>query len=229
MRFLRRPSVLALPLVLALAGCSSEATDGGPGDGGSGDGSLVTSDAAPDSTLDEGTLDGGLDGAIDDGIDGGVDAGTDSGSDVGLDAAADVLEAGSGTLAACSICSKSSDCGANMVCVDLGLGTAGRFCAYEQAKVGDCTTVRPYRKAESLPVAGGGSVVVCVPQYATCQSVGRFKQKCTSGSCGPGGDCWARSGASFVCTLECKDDFDCPVGSSCGVLGTTTTVKRCLW
>ncbi len=212
---------VAVSFLCMLVACSSEAGD--PGSGGADTSTSdvsSTSDAAtvdaPDATLDDTALPS--------------DAAVDEGVDTALDVSLDVLEAGSGTLPPCSTCAKSSDCAANMVCVDLGLGAAGRFCAYDQAKVGDCTTVRPYRKAESLPLAGGGSAVVCVPSIATCQSVGMFKQKCTTGkNCGPGGDCWAKSSASFVCTLECKDDLDCPVGSTCEVLGTTTTVKRCLW
>ena len=211
--------LVALPFLLALAACSSEATEPG-----SGSADTSTTDASPtDSAAATDSVDSTLDTTVD-------DTALDEGVDTALDTALDVLEAGSGTLPPCSTCAKSSDCAANMVCVDLGFGAPGRFCAYDQAKVGDCTTVRPYRKAESLPLAGGGSAVVCVPSIATCQSVGMFKQKCTTGkNCGPGGDCWARSSASFVCTLECKDDLDCPVGSTCEVLGTTTTVKRCLW
>ncbi len=211
--------LVALPFLLALAACSSEATDPGSGSVDASTDSTATSDSAAATDAVDATLDTAT-----------PDAVADEGVDTNLDTALDVLEAGSGTLPPCSTCAKSSDCGANMVCVDLGFGAPGRFCAYDQAKVGDCTTVRPYRKAESLPLAGGGSAVVCVPSIATCQSVGMFKQKCTTGkNCGPGGDCWAKSSASFVCTLECKDDLDCPVGSTCEVLGTTTTVKRCLW
>jgi len=211
-----RRSVVFFLLSSLVAGCSSETTEtpaavDAPAES-STDVALADSaspeDTSPKDAADETT----------------VDAPSDLGD------AAEVGEVGSGTRPACSMCTISSDCLPGMVCTDFGIGSAGRFCAYKQSDVpaGDCTNVRPYRKAESVPIVGGGSATICWPAYAMCQAIGMFKMKCTSGkSCGVGGDCWARSSASFVCTLECADDYDCPVGSSCELLGGT--VKRCLW
>ncbi len=186
-----------------------------------GDGGTSPSEVGTEASADTGSADSGA---------APIDATADSSPEASVDAAEAAVEAGSGTRPACSSCDKSSDCQAGLVCLDLGFGAPGRWCAHRQADVagGDCKNVRPFRKAESLPIVGGETVTVCMPAFAMCSSLARFKQKCGSGSsCGPGGDCWARSGASFLCTLKCADDYDCPVGSSCTELAPST--KRCTW
>lgn len=135
----------------------------------------------------------------------------------------DATETTGGFLDACGYCKTNADCKTGLTCVDLGIpDPRARFCAHLKSAVGDCSTLRLYRGTDTATTADGSKAAVCLAAVS-CAAINNFKKKCPADftKCGLAegdGTCWARSGTEFVCTILCKEDLDCPLGSTCKTL-----------
>ncbi len=136
-----------------------------------------------------------------------LDAGRDAALDAGADASADAgTDAGPGYARWCSPCQRDLECGEGNACMffetDHG---CGRPCERDE----DCADLPVEARCE-LEVEGLPRV--CRPTAATCV-VSEPGSACPDGRCeGQFDRCLDLEGLGPVCTTDCVNDSDCPMG-----------------
>jgi hypothetical protein len=149
----------------------------------------------------------------------------DSG-DIALDGGTiTVLDSGPvGDGTTCEVCASDADCGPGLACVGAdfaGGGMVGYACMWRvEAVGGDCTTVRPLRRAELSIDPAGAYVMVCMADDH-CTTIRAYMRDCR----GTGPFCDGEAICGLIRgTIDCEDDLDCPPDAVC-----SPEYSACMW